>query len=155
MNQRKTCDSESTHDPTLRRTHGYVSESLRYDMHVWSHYSYCLVLSRLTISLIELGPERTVSSALRLSLTTCLTTATWAPTRAGPGLRNFRGRPGGGTSRRPPNLTRLLGIVARNGKKRSKARRKPFRNYFSQFLAQVNIEVTVGHQGSNDTNGFR
>ena len=44
----------------------------------------------------------------------------------------------------PPYLTGLLGKVARNGKKRSKARRS-FRNHFSQFFAQADIEVTRGH----------
>ena len=74
-------------------------------------------------------------------------------TRAGPVLRNFRGRTGGGASIRS-HLTRLLGVVARNGKRRSKARQKSFPDYFSQVFAQVNIEVTRGHQRSNETNCF-
>ena len=48
-----------------------------------------------------------------------------------------------------PRLTRLLDFVAQNGNDRSKARQKSFRNYFGQFFfAQVNIEVTRGHQAS-------
>ena len=67
-------------------------------------------------------------------------------------LRNLGGRPRGASRR--PHLTRLLGVLARNGKKRSKARQKSFRNYISQFFAKVNIEVTRGHQRSKDPNVF-
>ena len=67
-----------------------------------------------------------------------------------PVLRNFRGQPRGGGGRLDaPRLTRLLDIVAQNGNKRSKARKKSFRNYFGQVFAQVNIEVTRGYQRSN------
>ena len=43
-----------------------------------------------------------------------------------------------------PRLSRLLCIVEQNGKRRSKAREKSFRNHFGHFLAQVKIEVTRG-----------
>ena len=43
-----------------------------------------------------------------------------------------------------PRLSRLLRIVEQNGRRRSKAREKSFRNHFGHFLAQVKIEVTRG-----------
>ena len=43
-----------------------------------------------------------------------------------------------------PRLSRLQRIVEQNGKRRSKAREKSFRNHFGHFLAQVKIEVTRG-----------
>ena len=49
----------------------------------------------------------------------------------------------------PPLLSRLLIVVARSGKKRSKARRKSWRNYFGQFSPQVKNEVTRGQNRSN------
>ena len=72
--------------------------------------------------------------------------------RAGPVLRNFRGWRGGRLD--GPHLTRLLGVVARNRKERSKARQKSFWNYLSHFFTQASIEVTWDHHRSNDTNGF-
>ena len=75
-------------------------------------------------------------------------------TRAGPELRNFRGKRGGGVYTPPPHLTRLLGVVGRNGKKRPKTRQIKIRNCFSQFFAKVNIGVTRGHPRSNDKNVF-
>ena len=57
---------------------------------------------------------------------------------------------GGGGVFEKPLLTRLLGIVARNRKVRSKARKKSLRKYFGQCFATLyNIEVTKGHQRSN------
>ena len=56
---------------------------------------------------------------------------------------------GGGSVDCPPLLTRLLGHVARSGKKRSKAHRKSLRKYFGHFFAKVNIQVTRGHLRSN------
>ena len=46
----------------------------------------------------------------------------------------------------PPRLSRLLRIVEQNGKRRSKAREKSFRNHFGHFLAQVKIDVTRGQK---------
>ena len=54
-------------------------------------------------------------------------------------------RPDGGLLRIPPLVTRLLEVVARNRKVRSKARRKSLRKYFGQFFVNVNIEVTRRH----------
>ena len=54
-------------------------------------------------------------------------------------LRDFRGRPGE-ERLDAPHLTRLLGVVGRNMKRRSKIIQKSFRNYFAQFFTQVNIE---------------
>ena len=50
-----------------------------------------------------------------------------------------------------PNSAPLIGVVARNGIFFSKARKKSFRNYDGQFFAQLNIEVTKGHQMSKFT----
>ena len=46
-------------------------------------------------------------------------------------------------------LTQLLGHVATRGKRHSKERQKPCRNYFSIFLGQIKNQVTRGHQRSN------
>ena len=46
---------------------------------------------------------------------------------------------GGGGGVEHPRLSRLLLVVEKNGKKRSKARQKGLRNYFSQFFAKVKI----------------
>ena len=54
----------------------------------------------------------------------------------------------------PPRLSRLLRIVEQNGKQRSKAREKSFRNHFGHFLAQVKIEVTRGQNSKIFQNGF-
>ena len=48
-----------------------------------------------------------------------------------------------------PLVTRLLDVVARNQKMRSKIRRKKLRKYSNRFFAKVNIEVTRGHKWSN------
>ena len=61
---------------------------------------------------------------------------------------------GGGVFEHPPRLSRLLRIVERNGKQRSKAREKSFRNHFGHFLAQVKIEVTRGQNSKIFQNGF-
>ena len=53
------------------------------------------------------------------------------PRRAG-ARRHLRSAGGGRLD--APLLTRLLRIVEENGKKRSKARQKPLRNYFSHFF---------------------
>ena len=53
-----------------------------------------------------------------------------------------------------PCLSRLLRIVEQNGKRRSKAREKSFRNHFGHFLAQVKIEVTRGQISKIFQNGF-
>ena len=53
-----------------------------------------------------------------------------------------------------PRLSRLLRIVVQNGKRRSKAREKSFRNHFGHFLAQVKIEVTRGQNSKIFQNGF-
>ena len=54
----------------------------------------------------------------------------------------------------PPRLSRLLCIVEQNGKHRSKAREKLFRNNFGHFLPQVKIEVTRGQNSKIFQNGF-
>ena len=61
---------------------------------------------------------------------------------------------GGGVWTPPPRLSRLLRIVEQNGKRRSKAREKSFRNHFGHFLAQVKIEVTRGQNSKKIQNGF-
>ena len=65
------------------------------------------------------------------------------------GLWIFHQLMGGGGLLRTPLVTRLLDVVARNRKVRSKARLKTLRKYFVQFFAKVNIEVTRVHQSSN------
>ena len=54
----------------------------------------------------------------------------------------------------PPRLSRLLRNVEQNGKRRSKAREKSFRNHTGHFLAQVKIEVTRGQNSKIFPNGF-
>ena len=54
----------------------------------------------------------------------------------------------------PSRLSRLLRIVEQNGKRRSKAREKSFRNHFGHFLAQVKNEVTRGQNSKIFRNGF-
>ena len=61
---------------------------------------------------------------------------------------------GGGGGWAPPRLSQLLRIVEQNGKRRSKAREKAFRNHFGHFLAQVKIEVTRGQNSKIFQNGF-
>ena len=61
---------------------------------------------------------------------------------------------GGGGVFEPPRLSRLVRIVEQNGKRRSKAREKSFRNHFSHFLAQVKIEVPRGQNSKIFQNGF-
>ena len=63
-------------------------------------------------------------------------------------------RPAGGGVWTPPRLSRLLRIVEQNGKRRSKAREKSFRNHFGHFLAQVKIDVTRGQNSKIFQNGF-
>ena len=75
-------------------------------------------------------------------------------TRAGPVLRNFRGRPGGGASRRPPPSNSAPGRRSEKRKKAFESSSKIISKLFQSIFAQVNIEVTRGHQRSNDTNGF-
>ena len=60
---------------------------------------------------------------------------------------------GGGVFEHPPVY---LGSCAseQNGKRRSKAREKSFRNHFGHFLAQVKIEVTRGQNSKIFQNGF-
>ena len=60
----------------------------------------------------------------------------------------------GGGCLNTPRLSRLLRIVEQNGKGRSKAREKSFRNHFGHFLAQVKIEVTRGQNSKIFQNGF-
>ena len=77
-------------------------------------------------------------------------------TRALLGLWIFHDLLGGGGvfEHPPPPLSRLLRIVGQNGKRRSKAREKSFRNHFGHFLAQVKIEVTRGQNSKIFQNGF-
>ena len=60
----------------------------------------------------------------------------------------------GGEYLNTPRLSRLLRIVEQNGKRRSKAREKSFRNHIGHFLAQVKIEVTRGQNSTIFRNGF-
>ena len=53
-----------------------------------------------------------------------------------------------------PRLSLFLRIVEQNGKWRSKAREKSFRNHFGHSLAQVKIEVTRGQNSKIFQNGF-
>ena len=81
----------------------------------------------------------------------------WASplTRALLGLWIFHHLLGGGVFEHPPpRLSRLLRIIEQNGKRRSKAREKSFRNQFSHFLAHVKIEVTRGQNSKIFQNGF-
>ena len=75
------------------------------------------------------------------------------PRPAGP-LDFPRPAGGGGVWTPPPRLSRLLRIVEQNGKRRSKAREKSFRNHFGHFLAQVKNEVTRGQNSKIFQNGF-
>ena len=63
-------------------------------------------------------------------------------------------RPAGGGVWTPPRLSRLLRIVEQNGKRRSKAREKSFRNHFGHFLSQVKIEVARGQNSKIFQNDF-
>ena len=74
------------------------------------------------------------------------------PRPAGP--LDFPPPAGGGGVWTPPHLSRLLCIVDQNGKRRSKAREKSFRNHFVHFLAQVKNEVTRGQNSKIFRNGF-
>ena len=60
----------------------------------------------------------------------------------------------GGVWTPPSRLSRLLRIVEQNGKRRSKAREKSFRNHFGHFLAQFKIEVTRSQNSKIFQNGF-
>ena len=62
------------------------------------------------------------------------------------GLWNFHHLMGRGVSK--PPLTRILDVVAKNGKMRSEVRQKSLRKYLGVF-SKVNIEVTGGQQRSN------
>ena len=76
-------------------------------------------------------------------------------TRARLGLWIFHHLLGGGVFEHPPpRLSRPLRIVEQNGKRRSKAREKSFRNHIGNFLAQVKIEVTRGQNSKIFQNGF-
>ena len=68
-------------------------------------------------------------------------------------FHHLMGRGGGGCLN-TPRLSRLLRIVDQNGKRRSKAREKSFRNHYGHFLAQVKIEVTSGQDSKIFQNGF-
>ena len=55
----------------------------------------------------------------------------------------------GGGGQNDPRLTRRLGKLEGRAIRRSKALSEPIRSHFSHFFAQVNIEVSRGHQRSN------
>ena len=66
-------------------------------------------------------------------------------------------RPAGGGCLNTPPPPVYLGSCAsleQNGKRRSKAREKSFRNHFGHFLAQVKIEVTRGQNSKIFQNDF-
>ena len=56
---------------------------------------------------------------------------------------------GGGGPKWPPPLTRKLGKLEGRAIRRSTALSEPVRSHFGHFFAQVNIEVSRGHQRSN------
>ena len=56
---------------------------------------------------------------------------------------------GGGGQNDPPPLTRKLGKLEGRAIRRSTALSEPVRSHFGHFFAQVNIEVSRGHQRSN------
>ena len=56
---------------------------------------------------------------------------------------------GGGGPKWPPPLTRKLGKLEGRAIRRSTALSEPIRSHFGHFFAQVNIEVSRGHQRSN------
>ena len=74
-----------------------------------------------------------------------------------PGHRALNPRPGGGLShlrhgggaKMTPPLTRKLGKLEGRAIRRSRALSEPVRSHFGHFFAQVNIEVSRGHQRSN------
>ena len=55
----------------------------------------------------------------------------------------------GGAKMTPPPLTRKLGKLEGRAIRRSTALSEPVRSRFGHFFAQVNIEVSRGHQRSN------
>ena len=67
--------------------------------------------------------------------------------RPGGGLSHLRH--GGGGQNDPPPLTRKLGKLEGRAMRRSTALSEPVRSHFGHFFAQVNIEVSRGHQRSN------
>ena len=68
--------------------------------------------------------------------------------RPGGGLSHLR-HGGGGQNDPPPPLTRKLGKLEGRAIRRSTALSEPVRSHFGHFFAQVNIEVSRGHQRSN------
>ena len=56
---------------------------------------------------------------------------------------------GGGGGKMTPPLTRKLGKLEGRAIQRSTALSEPVRSHFGNFFAQVNIEVSRGHQRSN------
>ena len=69
--------------------------------------------------------------------------------RPGGGLSHLRHGGGGGGQNDPPPLTRKLGKLEGRAIRRSTALSEPVRSHFGHFFAQVNIEVSRGHQRSN------
>ena len=68
--------------------------------------------------------------------------------RPGGGLSHLR-HGGGGGPKWPPPLTRKLRKLEGRAIRRSTALSEPVRSHFGHFFAQVNIEVSRGHQRSN------
>ena len=68
--------------------------------------------------------------------------------RPGGGLSHLRHGGGGGGKMTPP-LTRKLGKLEGRTIRRSTGLSEPVRSHFGHFFAQVNIEVSRGHQRSN------
>ena len=68
-----------------------------------------------------------------------------------PGWRSQPPSPwwGAGGNDPPPPLTRKLGKLEGRAIRRSTALSEPVRSQFGHFFAQVNIEVSRGHQRSN------
>ena len=67
--------------------------------------------------------------------------------RPGGGLSHLRH--GGGGGQNDPRLTRKLGKLEDRAIRWPKALSEPIRSLFGHFFAQVNIEVSRGHQRSN------
>ena len=93
---------------------------------------------------------RTVST-LRLARTASTHSSGGQQTipRPGGGLSHLRHGGGGGPKCPPPPLTRKLGKLEGRAIRRSTALSEPVRRHFGHFFAQVNIEVSRGHQRSN------
>ena len=88
------------------------------------------------------------SSGVRIPLLHCNTSVILTRARVAVSA-TFAMVVGGGGGQNDPRLTRKLGKLEGRAIRRSKALSEPIRSHFSHFLAQVNIEVSRGHQRLN------